>query len=222
MDKINIRTIESPELRKSQDSEDRKLVFVASDGTRDSAHTVLNPAGWSLERFNHNGIIGYQHKVYGGWDDTDNPDNVIGKGRAFLEEGKLMVEVEFEPPSINPLAEKVYQKLLFGSLNAVSVGFRPVGQGHWGTGEEARGADHETYYYAGQELLEVSVVNIPANPNALRRDIAEAMADEQKRLHEEGQQVTEPKPEAKDDSAEVANRQANINLTIAMARAASL
>jgi len=166
MNKILTRTI-TPSIRAEEDS--RKVTFVASDGTRDSAGTVLNQEAWDLTRFNTNGIIGYQHKVYGGYDDTDNPDNVIGKGFAYVDDGKLMVDVEFEPKEINPLAEKVYQKILFGSLKAVSVGFLPLGKGEWGKGEEAIGGDNPTYYYAGQELLEVSVVNIPANPNALKK-----------------------------------------------------
>lgn len=174
MDKVLFRTI-APEVRKAKDS--RKVTFVASDGTRDSAGTVLNQEGWDLERFNQNGIIGYQHKVYGGWDDTDNPDNVIGKGHAYVDDGKLMVDIEFEPKEINELAEKVYQKILFGSLKAVSVGFLPIGKGEWGKGEEAVGGSKPTYYYAGQQLLEVSVVNIPANPNALKKAF-DAEADE--------------------------------------------
>lgn len=203
MDKVLIRTI-TPEVRKSKDS--RKVTFVASDGTRDSAGTVLNQDGWDLERFNKNGIIGYQHKVYGGWDDTDNPDNVIGKGHAYVEDGKLMVDIEFEPKEINELAEKVYQKVLFGSLKAVSVGFLPIGKGEWGKGEEAVGGTKPTYYYAGQQLLEVSVVNIPANPNALKKafdaeaeEVKALREAEEKRLKDENKPDTqdEPKPETK-------------------------
>lgn len=199
MDKVLIRTI-TPEVRKSKDS--RKVTFVASDGTRDSAGTVLNQDGWDLERFNKNGIIGYQHKVYGGWDDTDNPDNVIGKGHAYVEEGKLMVDIEFEPKEINELAEKVYQKILFGSLKAVSVGFLPIGKGEWGKGEEAVGGTKPTYYYAGQQLLEVSVVNIPANPNALKKAF-DAEAEEVKALREaeEKRMEDENKPDIQDTKA---------------------
>ena len=71
--------------RKKED--DRTITFVASDSSVDSAGTVLNQENWDLRRFNANGIIGYQHKVYGGWDDTDNPDKVIGKGYAYVEDG---------------------------------------------------------------------------------------------------------------------------------------
>jgi len=172
MTQIQHRSFDNLEIRKGE-GESRTMTFIASDGSRDSHGTVLNPDGWDLERFNRNGIIGYQHKVYGSWGDTDNPDNVIGKGRAYTEGGKLMVDVEFEPAEINELAEKIYKKLLFGSLKAVSVGFLPLGTGHFGEGDEAFRKDNETYYFEGQELLEVSVVNIPSNPNAVRKGVEE-------------------------------------------------
>ena len=184
----------TPEIRKAE-GEERKVTFVASDSTRDSAGTVLNQDGWDLDRFNKNGVIGYQHKVYGSWADTDNPDNVIGKGRAYVEGGRLMVDVDFEPKEINELAEKVYQKVLFGSLKAVSVGFLPVGDGHWGEGEESRKGASPTWYYDGQELLEVSVVNIPANPNAVRVKGLDSSEEEMRELMEKADETPEAEPE---------------------------
>ena len=188
MDKILFRTVGDAVVEaKSKDS--RRITFIASDSTRDSHGTVLNQEGWSLDRFNKNGIIGYQHKVYGGWDDTENPDNVIGKGKAYTKDGKLFVDVDFEPKEMNELADKIYNKILFGSLKAVSVGFLPKGKGSWGKGEEAIDGKNPTYYYAGQELLEVSVVNIPSNPNALKKSI-EAQEEEMaelRRMNDEAQ-----------------------------------
>lgn len=214
---MRMRTAEQPEVRKAE-SDERKLTFVASDGSRDTAGTVLNVNGWDLERFNRNGIIGYQHKVYGGYDDTENPDNVIGKGHAYVEGGKLMVDVEFEPAEINPLAEKIYQKLLFGSLKAVSVGFLPIGRGAWGKGEESLEGNNPTYYYAGQELLEVSVVNIPANPNALRKGL-EGIEDELEQLKKEAEEVIpEPVPEEEEETEKVEDtKEAEVN-TLAIER----
>lgn len=208
---VSYRHSEIREIRKKED--ERTITFVASDSTRDSAGTVLNQDNWDLTRFNSNGIIGYQHKVYGGWDDTDNPDNVIGKGHAYVEDGKLMVDITFEPKEINELAEKIYQKVLFGSLRAVSVGFLPIGKGRFG-----EGADAETYYFAGQQLLEVSVVNIPANPNALRKSM-EAENDfleaERKRLLEETK-VEEPAPEPQEEPDQ---RDLDLEITLLQARA---
>lgn len=195
------------------DKESRTVTFIASDDTRDSAGTVLNQDNWDLSRFNKNGVIGYQHKVYGGWDDTDNPDNVIGKGNAYIEDKKLMVDITFEPAEINPLAEKIYQKIMFGSLRAVSVGFLPIGRGRFGEGDDA-----DTYYFAGQQLLEVSVVNIPANPNALKKSLeaeSEYLEAERKRLLAEAQ-AEELAPEHEEETRE----DSFVDMTLTMARAA--
>lgn len=207
----------------AKDAEARKMTFVASDGSRDSYGTVLNPEHWDLERFNNNPIIGYQHKVYGGWEDTQNPDNVIGKGRAYVDGDKLMVDVEFEPAEINELADKVWKKLQWGSLNGVSVGFVPKGKGFFGPGDQGPGEPNETYYYAGQELVEISVVNIPSNPNALKN----AMQDEVDRLAEERKAALEekkpkPEPEPKEDEAEKARAaaEAEKEKTVTIAEAA--
>ena len=208
---ISYRSMTS-EIRKVNE-ESRTITFVASDDTKDSAGTVLNQDNWDLRRFNSNGVIGYQHKVYGGWDDTDNPDNVIGKGYAYIEDGKLMVDITFEPADINPLADKIYKKIQFGSLRAVSVGFLPIGRGKFGEGEDAN-----TYYFAGQELLEVSVVNIPSNPNALRKSLEAETAyleAERKRLMEEVQ-AEEPAPEVVEESKE---RDLDMEMTLLQARA---
>lgn len=215
--KVRFRTATQHEVRKDEQGS-RKITFVASDGTRDSAGTVLNVNGWKLDRFNSNGIIGYQHKVYGGWDDTDNPDNVIGKGYAYVKDGQLLVDVEFEPAEINELAEKIYQKLLFGSLKAVSVGFMPVGKGQWGKDEESLDGKNPTYYYAGQELLEVSVVNIPANPNALKKGL-ELQDSEMEQLRSEFVKEVEM-PEQEDDAERLASCRGALEKEVIIARSA--
>lgn len=212
---VSYRSVAS-EIRK-KDEEKRTITFVASDDTKDTAGTVLNQDNWDLTRFNKNGVIGYQHKVYGGWDDTDNPDNVIGKGFAYIEDKKLMVDITFEPAEINPLAEKIFQKILFGSLRAVSVGFLPIGQGRFGEGQ-----DSNTYYFAGQELLEVSVVNIPANPNALKKSLeaeSEYLEAERKRLRAEAEAETEGQVQP-EQTQEETRFEADIDVTLTMARAA--
>lgn len=171
--------------------ENRKVQFVISDSSRDRYGTVLNMDNWRLENFNNNGIVGYQHDVYGGgMCNGPDPDTVLGKGRAWIEQnntrdngssGKVLVgEVEFEPEDINPLAEKIFQKVQNGTLKATSVGFSPFGGGTLvdEDGNEYKKdsaprniGEDETFYFNGQELLEFSIVNIPANPNALKKNL---------------------------------------------------
>lgn len=168
--------------------ETRTVEFVISDETRDRHGTVIPLAAWQLDQYNKNGIVGYQHNVYGGGFLTDpNPDSVLGVGRAFVDGDKLIGEVRFEPAEINPLAEKIFQKVLHGTLKAVSVGFREIEKGKWG--EKERGEDiagkNATYYFGKVELLEFSIVNIPSNPNALRREVETDIENRTRELTEE-------------------------------------
>jgi len=173
-DKILRRWQDTPEIRKV-DEEARTVEFVASDNSVDSYGTVLPVDKWDLRRYSGNGIVGYMHDVYGdSWTKSADPDDVIGKGTAFVEDDKLIVRIAFEPADLNEKADKIFRKLQFGSLHAVSVGFRATAKGH--KGDEERGENPNVYYYGGQELLEVSVVNIPSNANALKRSMEEERA----------------------------------------------
>lgn len=158
------------EIKKNAE-ETRTVEFVISDETRDRHGSVLNIDGWNLDNYKKNPIVGYQHEIYGGWFKDSNPDSIIGTGNVFIEKKELIGEVKFEPEKINPLAEKIFQKVLIGTLRATSVGFIPVGKGNYGKDSEGPGEANETYYYSGQELLEFSIVNIPSNPKATKRAI---------------------------------------------------
>lgn len=165
--------------------ESRTVEFVISDNTRDRHGTVIPVANWNLDSYNKNGVVGYQHNVYGGKD--PNPDQILGIGKAYVEDGKLIGQVKFEPAEINPLAEKIFQKVLHGTLKATSVGFRELEKGNWGDkerGEDITGAN-PTYYFGKVELLEFSIVNIPSNPNALRREVEEEINAKIRELTEE-------------------------------------
>jgi len=101
-----------------------------------------------------------------------DPDDVIAKSPQIDVEELASVKAlvgypVFETADLNLKADKIFRKLLLGTLNASSVGFLEVGAGQWGVNEEAAGHDNETYYFQGQELLEFSIVNIPSNPQAL-------------------------------------------------------
>ena len=61
MDKILVRAF-VPEIRK-KNTDTRTVTFVASDGSRDSAHTVLNQAGWDVKRVGSSPGSGYTHEV---------------------------------------------------------------------------------------------------------------------------------------------------------------
>jgi hypothetical protein len=165
--------------------ESRIIPFVLSTYTRDRHSTVLNQEGWQLDNYRKNPVVAYQHTLSGGMCTDPDPDYVIGKSIRIDLEGmgrdrRLIGEVQFEPAEVNPLAEKIFRKVLFGSLSRSSVGFMEIGEGKWGEGSESRGGENETYYFAGQELVEWSIVNIPSNPDSGKRELT------LRRMREEG------------------------------------
>ena len=141
---LNIRQIEN-----------RTVDFIISDGTVDAHRTILNPKGWDLKRFFQSGIFSYQHNLQSSTD----PDYVLGPATAFLEGDKLIGRATFETEDINPLAEKIFRKVKNGTLKAVSVGFIP----------KKFHMEKDIVVFDEMELLEFSIVNIPSNPNAVKR-----------------------------------------------------
>ena len=164
----------------------RTIPFIASTADKDRHGTILNQDNWDLEGFRLNPVIGYQHQLHPDMCIKATPDDVIGKGmnvRVSRDEqtGKtlLLLEIWFEDEETNPLAEKVFRKLLNGTLNAVSVGFYPllVNGEESRKGNPANGEDPEAEYMFGQELLEVSVVNIPSNKFAVQKAVSDTVAN---------------------------------------------
>jgi len=196
-ERIIRRWQETPQIRKV-DSESRTVEFVASDNSVDSYGTILPVDKWDLRRYEKNGVVGYMHDVYGeSWTKSADPDDIIGKGEAFVEDDKLVVRITFEPKELNERADKIFRKVQFGTLNAVSVGFVPTAKGH--KGDEERGENPDVYYYAGQELLEVSIVNIPSNANALRRSIEMEQATwdvEEKKIETDPKETRAPEDDS--------------------------
>lgn len=143
--------------RASGDGGARLATFVASDESVDRYGDIIRASGWQLEHYRKNNTVLYGHQ-------TDSLP--IGKVTTIGVDGtRLLATVEFPPAGTTAFVDSVWAMLEFGALNAVSVGFLPLAppdpivdkDGQW-TGFEFR----------AQELLELSVVPVPANPNALQ------------------------------------------------------
>jgi HK97 family phage prohead protease len=112
---------------------------------------------WDLSAYERNPIVLLNHNA------NSLP---IGKGAVSVKDGQLMIEVEFDKD--DEMAQRVERKARNGFLNAVSVGFNPIE-----AVERAKlPKDHPAYterggnYFSKSELLEVSIVTIPANSEA--------------------------------------------------------
>lgn len=157
----------------------RTITFTIAAEKTGTAHRnkfIYNWDNWELSKFNANPIVGYQHNVYG--DNmclAPNPDDVIAKATAGIDTFQgykvLVSDATFEPAELNQTAEKVFRKILWGSLNASSVGVLPVGQIKKEEFKNEAGVKDYTLNFEGQELIEWSIVQIPADPQALRRSM---------------------------------------------------
>lgn len=137
-------------------AEGRVVTFVFSDATVDRYGDTIDQRGWVLDKFRSNPVVLFGH-------DDKTAANVVGKAANVRVEGnQLMGDIEFAPATVNPQAEVVYQLVKGGYLNSVSVGFQPI---DWALSKDKSrpgGVD-----FKKQELLEISIVPIPANANAL-------------------------------------------------------
>jgi hypothetical protein len=140
------------------------LDFVASTATLDRYHEIIEPAGWRLDSYRSNPVFQNAHN-YG--------DILFTLGKALTTEVRtvgstqaLCQRIQFAT-EVNPVARIAYGLYKGGFLNAVSVGFIPLRWEDQPASSEAAGGRCPRRRYVEQELLEVSAVAIPANPDAL-------------------------------------------------------
>ena len=140
----------------------RALRFTISTESVDREQDVIRIAGWDLANFRKNPVVLWGHD-----------SSRLPIGRAFdvkIEDGALKASVEFIPadtPEGGQFAESVLRLARGGFIAATSVGFRPLKWDY--TNDQSRGADD---WFPGidfeeQELVELSIVTVPANPEAL-------------------------------------------------------
>jgi HK97 family phage prohead protease len=159
---MEVRKIEADiQVRKAGDD----VEFVISTSAIDRHGTIINPEGWDLKSFRSNPIMAYQHNTH-----STDPDDILGTWEIRVEDGQLVGKPVFEPSELNEKADKVRRKVEHGTLRAVSVGFIPRAW-HWG--DKKKGERSDVLYLDENELLEVSIVAVPSNPEALKRSVDE-------------------------------------------------
>jgi HK97 family phage prohead protease len=134
------------------DTEARTYTFRASSAAVDRQNEVIDQAGWMLDAYKANPVILDSHK-YGSIDD------ILGKAvRVQPSAEGLEVDVQFADTERGRMAQRLVDD---GFLRTVSVGFRSMGRK---PGQKAG----ESLTHTRMELLEVSMVAIPANRDAVR------------------------------------------------------
>lgn len=132
----------------------RELQFTISTETVDRMGDTIKAEGWELDAYRKNPVVLWGH---------DSDSLPVGKAtRVWIEGGKLKATAEFTPEGMAKFNDTVFAMLKGGFLNAVSVGFMPKDYKFTEDSDRRFGID-----FLKQELLEFSVVSVPANAEAL-------------------------------------------------------
>lgn len=127
------------------------LEFVMSDETPDRAGDIILSGGWQLDNFRKNPKALFGHRS----------DFIIGKWtNVRVENRQLRGRLELAKKGTSERVNEVISLVEQGLLSAASVGFAPL--------ESKPRADKDGgYLFSKQDLVETSLVSVPANPNAL-------------------------------------------------------
>jgi HK97 family phage prohead protease len=141
---------------------DRTLGFTISTGVVDRDQDCINPKGWDFAHYQRNPVVLWSHKA---------EELPIGKtidiGR---DDHRLYASVEFLPGgygAASDLADCVYRMAADGFISATSVGFRPIKWDFSNDPERDGGGWMPGIDFDQQELVELSLVSVPSNPEAL-------------------------------------------------------
>ena len=132
--------------------------FVLSDETVDRYGEVVVASGWDLTNFrpNRNPIALFNHHA----------DAIVGRWENVRVEGKrLLGRLVLAAAGTDEIVDKVRRLWEQKILRAVSVGFRPIEREPLNKDADP---DWGPFRYLRQELVECSLVAVPANPNALQ------------------------------------------------------
>lgn len=134
----------------------RVYTFRASTGAVDRQNEIVDQAGWELDAYRINPVVLDSHKY-------DSIEDVIGRAiRVEVVGGALEADIIFADSEKGECAEELVNK---GFLRTVSVGFRSL--------ERRPGGAGQPMTHTRAELLEISLVAIPANREAVRVRSAE-------------------------------------------------
>lgn len=172
--------------RKSVDEATRTMSVVASTDALDAYDDIVEQ-DWDLGRYKKNPVVLYGHNASGGWFSGPSAEETLPIGFArnvSVVDGKLEADLVFVDAAANPMAEKVWQGAVQGSLRAVSVGFKSRDI------VSEKQDDKMIYRLRSNELFEISVVPMGANPEA----VAKSANDQLRRLAAQQAQVRATEP----------------------------
>lgn len=136
------------------DERSRRATFIFSDESIDREGDRIMASGWDVRDFMRNPVALFSH---------DARSLPIGRAMNLRINGpRLIGDIVFAPADVSEFADRVFKMVKGGFVQAVSVGFAPI-DWRWARETDRLGSVD----FIRQTLLEISVVTIPANQQAL-------------------------------------------------------
>jgi len=131
---------------------ENELDFIATDESLDRYHEVIRLDGWKTANYLANPVVVDSHNYW-------SVLSILGgTTKLTIREGAMHNRVRFAVD--NPAGRISYKMAKAGFIRSESVGFIPL---KW---ENGIGPNDPNRTFTEQELLEISLVSVPANPGA--------------------------------------------------------
>ena len=168
--------------------------WTISDSSIDRQRDTISIDGWDLRSYRKSPVVLWAH---------DYKSLPVGKSLAtYVSNGKLIAEMEFVPPGLHPLADQLRGLIDANVPIGASIGMKAI--------EGRYNAKRDGTDFLKQELLEWSLVSIPANQNAVQQRCVGGRCDEQavrkwlsgtsvKNSSRDGTSFSKPVPTQKND-----------------------
>lgn len=163
---------------KTHVTEGTGLNFVLSDESVDRMGDMIVASGWDLKNFLRNPIVLFNH----------DKNQIVGLWENIRIEGKkLKATLRFAEKGTSAKIDEIRSLVEQGILRATSVGFRPLRAKLQEGKPKSKDDDNDLHPFPGikfheQELLEASLVAVPANANALRLAKSLGVSEETQRM----------------------------------------
>jgi hypothetical protein len=146
-------------LVKDVSMQDRTLMLIGTDETRDREGDIITYTGWKFENFYKNPVFLWAH------DYSSVPLARVERIYKRPKQKRYDFLMKFPTQGINPFADLILNLYYERIINASSVGFIP-------TKKEKIDEDNDQYWgnnrFLEKELLELSGCPVPCNPNAVQ------------------------------------------------------